>query len=180
MCVVALVHTLFLPVSTVYGSFCLVELIDFSRHSLLFTSYDHWLEIRRELVLFPKIFRQFSEFVPTMYVGRIWWTKRNSEQIRWPKRNSAQIRNKFGDQKEIRNKFGPNSRRICMRSKLASAGGTQPATTFRSSRAHSSAGSAVAHAKGRRFYSTHEKLWEFQSSVQVQQSVVFLLMINSC
>ena len=134
--------------------------------------YDHWLEIRRELVLFPKIFRQFSEFVPTIYVGRIWGTKRNSEQIRRPKRNSAQIRNKFGDQKEIRPKFGTNSEtkkkfgtnsarirgEFVTRSKLASAGGTQPATTIRFSRAHSSAGSAVAHAKGRRFDSTHEKL----------------------
>ena len=128
------------------------------KHYCTISDYDHWLEIRRELVLFPKIFRQFSEFAPTKYVGQIWGTKRNSEQIRRPKRNSAQIRNKFGDQKEIRNKFGPNSRRICMRSKLASAGGTQPATTFRSTRAHSSAGSAVAHAKGRRFDSTHEKL----------------------
>ena len=50
--------------------------------------YDHWLEIRRELVLFPKIFRQFSEFAPTKYSGD------------------------FGIQREIRPKFGNSSRRI--------------------------------------------------------------------
>ena len=52
-------------------------------------SYDHCLEIRRELVLFPKIFRQFSEFAPTKYSGD------------------------FGIQTEIRPKFGNSSRRIC-------------------------------------------------------------------
>jgi hypothetical protein len=52
------------------------------------SDYDHWLEIRRELVLFPKIFRQFSEFAPTKYSGD------------------------FGIQREIRPKFGNSSRRI--------------------------------------------------------------------
>ena len=135
--------------------------------------YDHWLEIRRELVLFPKIFRQFSEFAPTKYSGD------------------------FGIQREIRPKFGNSSRRICdqiskytrlqvtislhirnwvlvsyggimgqlrgdsggarsMARTCIGRGGIQSATAVLQLCAHGSVGKALARAKGRGFNSTYE------------------------